>query len=339
MLNELKKMYWRAREYPPHLAQRWIKSMNPKPQAIAIGICSLLPYLNRLNLDGVLGLSTARICYSVWLRHLVTACRNGLNSAPSVVAELGPGNSLGVGIAALLTGADKYFAFDVVPHAGKEENIRILYELVDLFKSCAAIPDATELPEVKPYLDDYSFPFDVLSPVRLSETLNERRIEKIRASLVDPNLPDSMVRYKAPWLDSQVVVPESVDVIISQAVMEHVDDLQNVYRAMNGWLRPGGFVSHQIDFKSHGTAKYWNGHWTYSDFTWSVIRGRRPYLLNREPFSTHVRLLGEEGFHIVHTKKVRIESLISQNDLAHRFVTLSDDDFSTSSALVQAVKR
>lgn len=42
------------------------------------------------------------------------AYKNGLPVHPDTVAGLGPGDSLGFGLAALISGADKYFAFDVV---------------------------------------------------------------------------------------------------------------------------------------------------------------------------------------------------------------------------------
>ena len=47
----------------------------------------------------------------------------------------------------------------------------------------------------------------------------------------------------------------SVDMILSQAVMEHVEHLEQTYEAMRHWLKPGGLASHAIDFKSHGTAE------------------------------------------------------------------------------------
>ena len=90
-----------------------------------------------------------------------------------------------------------------------------------------------------------------------------------------------MVSYKAPWNAPDVIDDASVDLIFSQAVLEHVDDLQGVYAAMRKWLKPDGIMTHQIDFKCHGKANAWNGHWTYSDFVW---RGnRRPPIVPAEP--------------------------------------------------------
>ena len=61
-----------------------------------------------------------------------------------MVAELGPGDSLGIGFSALISGADKYFAFDVVEHANASRNFEIFDELVSLFKNKEDIPDDKE---------------------------------------------------------------------------------------------------------------------------------------------------------------------------------------------------
>ena len=44
-----------------------------------------------------------------------------------------------------------------------------------------------------------------------------------------------------------MIQKESVDMIYSQAVLEHVDELPGVYGAMRRWLQANGVMSHQID--------------------------------------------------------------------------------------------
>ena len=54
------------------------------------------------------------------------ANRNGiLNGVPAVIAELGPGNSLGVGLAGLISGAEKYYGLDVVKYSSSSETLSI----------------------------------------------------------------------------------------------------------------------------------------------------------------------------------------------------------------------
>lgn len=338
MLAELKRKYWQALEYPSIVASRALLRLDPQSRAIATGLASHFPSFGNFSLHGVIDSSSARSCYSVWLRHLTLAVRNGLGGRPSVLAELGPGNSLGVGIAALLSGVDQYLALDVVPHTRADQNLPLLEELVKLYRARVPIPDAKEFPSVKPYLESYEFPESLLSMDRLDAALGDGRVERIRFSLMHPEHPESMIQYRAPWLDARILEPDSVDMILSQAVMEHVDDLEGAYGAMRHWLRPGGVVSHQIDFKCHGLATEWNGHWRYSDLAWKVIRGRRPFLLNREPASTHLRLLARTGFRVVDKKSFSMTSSLGRMDLARRFRGLSEDDLTTSGLFVQAVR-
>ncbi len=77
--------------------------------------------------------SSARYCYATWLHHLVCADRQGLNNCPEAVAEIGPGSSLGVGLAALISGSHKYYALDDVQHATRGTNLKVFDELVRLF--------------------------------------------------------------------------------------------------------------------------------------------------------------------------------------------------------------
>tara|TARA_Y100001978_G_scaffold169276_1_gene158100 strand:+ start:1667 stop:2008 length:342 start_codon:yes stop_codon:yes gene_type:complete len=74
-----------------------------------------------------------RYCYSIWLRHLIKAHENGFNTFPKNVAEFGPGDTLGVGFAALLSGSSKYVAFNAQPSISTKRNLEIFEEVLDLF--------------------------------------------------------------------------------------------------------------------------------------------------------------------------------------------------------------
>ena len=177
----------------------------------------------------------------------------------------------------------------------------------------------------------------------MQSSLEENRLRTIRNAIINYGYHDSVsIKYRAPWFNSHSMHDCSVDLIYSQAVLEHVNDLLGTYKSMYKWLAPNGFMSHQIDFKCHGTAQNWNGHWSYNDFLWTLIKGKRLYLLNREPCSTHIRLQANVGFKVVDVKKVfgdnRNQS-IKRTDLSKRFASLSDEDFITSSAHLVSVRQ
>jgi Methyltransferase domain len=300
--------------------------------ALARGLATYVPGMARLHghVTHTGGSDSARYCYSVWLRHLVMSNQNGLCArVPDRVAELGPGDSIGIGLAALLCGADRYYGLDALPLANLRRNLVVFDELVDLFRARASIPDETEFPGVKPKLRSYDYPEALLT------VPDPDRIERIRSSIVYPTNPESMVRYVAPWWNPSVIESGGVNMIFSQAVLEHVNDLETAYSAMQAWLAPGGWLSHQIDFRSHGTAHEWNGHWTYGDRVWRLLRGHRAFLINREPHSTHVRLLREAGFTLVCDQTVP-GCAIARHRLAQRFASLSDSDLTISGAFIQA---
>ena len=81
---------------------------------------------------GTGGTVSAQYCYSVYLRHLVIADQHGLANDPRTVVELGPGDSIGIGLMALLTGAEQYYAVDQVRHASSATNLLVFDELAKL---------------------------------------------------------------------------------------------------------------------------------------------------------------------------------------------------------------
>jgi SAM-dependent methyltransferase len=256
---------------------------------------------------------------------------------PRVLAELGPGDSLGIGLAALLSGVERYYALDVVKYSDTEKNLPIFDELVRLFRRRAGRP-SVGWPDYDRYLDDKLFPGHILTASLLGDSLAPERVERIRSSLIDADPNDSMIAYMAPWSDERVVERGTVDAVISHAVLEHVTDPDAAYRALSQWLRPDGMMSHQIDLTSHGITREWNGHWSIPEPLWRVTLGKRPYLLNRMPCSVHVGLLEKHGFEIVHLMKKQREPGIDRSRLSGRWRELSDDDLACSDCFIIARK-
>lgn len=314
--------------------------MNIRP--ILKGISTFIPGLNALDTRGTGGSISARYCYSVWLRHLVMANENGLSTQPETIAELGPGDSFGIGLAALISGANKYYAFDVVRYSNNVRNVAIFDELINLFKKRENIPDEIEFPKVIPHLKSYGFPAHILTDERLKRTLRADRLEAIRMALLSSgNIMegDIQILYFVPWNNKDIIKHESIDMIYSQGVLEHIDDPSRTYSILYNWLKSSGYMSHIIDFGSHGLSKDWNGHWGISDLMWRLIEGKRSFMLNRLPHSTHIKFLHESNFQVSSDIEIKNISGIDRKDLAPKFRNMSDDDLTTEGVFIQAVKK
>ena len=308
-------------------------------RSVVKGMATWLPYLSSLANSNTGGTISARYCYSVWMRHLCTVTQTLGVFRPRCIAELGPGDSLGIGLAAMLCGVDRYYALDRKAFANSENNVPIFDELVALLRNRAPIPDDVEFPGVFPKLNSYGFPITVLDDAWLDRCLATTRVESIRRAVAGDMGSDEMIelRYFAPWDDSAAILPESVDWIFSQAVLEHVDNVVAAYANLMKWLRPGGLMSHAIDYTCHGLTSDWNGHWTVGDGVWRIARGKRSYLINRLPHSAHIQMIRACGFSIV--KEIRVGGkALDRTTCAPRFQYLSDDDLSTASAFIIALK-
>ncbi|WP_407429755.1 methyltransferase domain-containing protein [Arcticibacter sp.] len=312
----------------------WKEKLLP----VTIGLILHMPFVKTLLSYRTGGTIDSRYCYSVWLRHLrmLNTVRNGV---PKRVAELGPGDSLGIGFAALLSGCETIRAFDVIKYWNVDRNLKIFDELVVLFKNRAPIPDNREYPRVQPRIDSHEFPGNILSEDILKESLSDQRLEAIRKEIRDPDNPSNyLVRFFVPWDDYQVINPESVDFVYSQAVLEHVEDLDGTYIAFSKWLKKGGIMSHSIDFKCHRTTTSWNGHRTYREWEWKIVKGGRMFLINRLPYSVHRDLQGKHGFEVLKEIPVVMENRIPRHKFAQKFRNLSEEDMTTSGAYMLSVK-
>lgn len=306
------------------------------------GMLTCIPGIKKITKKKCSGeTSSAKYCYGVWLKHLVLLYDNGMNRFPETILELGPGASVGVGIAAVISGVGKYYAIDIAKYSEYESNIQIFEQLVAMFKGREAYPDVEGFPDIKPFLNEKGFPEEILSSEHLDACLDEKRLGVIR-SVLEGRKPendlDIDIKYVAQWGDSDIIGEASVDLIFSHAVLEHMDNITEVFPQMCRWLRRGGYMSHQIDFSCHGTADSWNGHWAYSDIVWNLIKGRRTYSINRLSYSFFENLLTENGFEITCIEKEIDKKGIERSKIAKKFRMISEDDLVCKGAFIQAKK-
>lgn len=269
-------------------------------------------------------------CYTVWFRHFKNLMKT-TDTIPKVVAELGSGDSLGTALCALLCGSEKIYSLEVYKYWDIKQNLRVFEELVQLFKQRKSIPTKEEYPLVVPELEDYTFPKDILTDELFKVTLAEDRLDAIRKELKDIDNPNNkFLRYYIPWNSSTVIQKGSVDFIFSQGVLQSVEDVEDTYTAMKKWLKPQGKMSHLIDFRSLKTSPRWNGHWTFSDREWKIIKGGRPFLTNRQPYSRHIGLHHKYGFNILHEIPLFLDNTLETDDFAPQFKYFNETDRTTS---------
>jgi SAM-dependent methyltransferase len=248
----------------------------------------------------------------------------GLDGVPGAVAELGPGLSFGVGLAALLAGAREHLALDVARDASPEVNHRLVDELGALFRARASLPGATEFPRVLPVpAGEPQWP-----------AFDQTRIRAVHQAL-DGEDSDIRIRYQVPWHD-EALPTGLADVVIAQAVMEHVMAPREVYAAIRRLLRPGGLFSFTIDFTAHGLTRAWNGHLAYAPSVWRVVRGTRRWTVNRLPLAAHLAALGEAGFDVLLAEREHGEGGIARGAVASALPPFSREDHRTSGAYVLA---
>lgn len=312
-----------------------------KGRTVLKGALSFIPgALRVLPRPGTGGSDSAAYCYGVWLKHLTLLVANGLDRLPLSIAELGPGDSIGTGLSAMLSGVDSYYALDVVPFSSVTRNLQIFDELVGYFRARAARPEKG-WPDFDDYLDGNLFPSHILTDEVLEQALAPDRIAAIREAIANPGAKRGgvSVDYRVPWSDPEVINRGGIDLIISHSVLEHVEALEKTYEALGLWLKSGGWMSHQIDFTAHGWSEKWNGYRADPEYLWRIARGRRPFLINRQPCSAHREMILSNGFEITCQLQEHRRDGIPRSRLSPRWRNLSDDDLLCSTLFVQARKK
>ena len=137
------------------------------------------------------------------------------------ILEIGPGDNLGVALKFLVTGASQVVCLDKFHVKRKLEQE---YELYRILRD-----------ELK---DSLKNRIDEIIKLKNGIKINPNKLNYICGIGID----------KA----KDILEQNSFDFIISRAVLEHIDNLDDAFSVMDDLLVPGGHMLHKIDFKDHG---------------------------------------------------------------------------------------
>ncbi len=141
--------------------------------------------------------------------------------AGASMLELGPGDNFGVALRLIAAGAERVTTLDrFITWRDPEQQRRIHRALVASLPAPEAERAAAALSE------DSRFGVD---PSRI------RVIQGVAAEDAPASLGE-----------------RSFEVIVSRAVLEHVNDLSRAFSAMDRMIAPGGLITHKVDLRDHG---------------------------------------------------------------------------------------
>jgi SAM-dependent methyltransferase len=134
------------------------------------------------------------------------------------------------------------------------------------------------------------------------------------------------VRFEACDVAKSSVAPQSLALLVSFAVLEHVDDLPGVCRKLYDSLVPGGLAFHFVDLADHRS--YRDSQYHPLSF---LTEEDAPANMNRIRAHDQIRVQIETGFDIV--KQNRVNADIPdriRSKLLPRFAAMEERDMSTT---------
>ena len=112
------------------------------------------------------------------------------------------------------------------------------------------------------------------------------------ASIALANVETAKIRRARSFAE---IAPTSIDLLLSNSVLEHVRDTVTFFADCARVLAPGGVMLHRVDYRDH-FFKYPYGFLTFSDATWS--RWLDPGDLPRWRLPDHLSALVDAGFSV-----------------------------------------
>ena len=152
-----------------------------------------------------------------WERALSNYVGEGASLADCTVAEIGPGPDLGTGVVMLWRGARRYAAFDSSPLAQRTAP-RFYQALLERLNYSDPSPEKT--------------------------AMVQRELERLSAGRPE------RLEY-LPGRGPEALAERGVNLVVSQAVLEHVEDLEGLLSVLSAVTTQGALFVAEVDFQTH----------------------------------------------------------------------------------------
>jgi hypothetical protein len=287
-------------------------------KAIIKGVITFIPGVSSLLIKWQIkskhSASNPEFSYAFWLSLLVYFKENGITPNLNQIGEIGTGGLFGIGICALLTGSEKYHALEIEDVYDKENNLKLLDEIVLLFKKKTPISDKFKQMNIE--IENHEFPEDLIKPFYLKENI----ISDIKNDLLTDCSKSKKIKIIKKW---EIADTLNLNLIFSRAAMEHVENPNDVYKRIAFQLKEKSYMFHDIEFHSHGVTTKCNEHFIIPNLLWKIIYGRRDYYLNRWDLKKHLSAIMENKFNIVKTTKKMINLATTDEQLLYGAVVMA----------------
>jgi len=274
-------------------------------KALLKGTLTYIPGINSIlrNKKSEHSCSDSFFCYNLWLRILVHLHQNGEGHRFCRIGEIGNGGSLGVGLCALLSGSEEYYSFEIKEYSSPELNIKLLDELIILFKNKTPISKKLR---ININVNNLGFPEELID----HKYLDISYIEELRNDLLSAS--QKKIHIINNWYNYSSL---NLDLIYSRAVLEHVFDPSVVYKSAVNNLSQNRIMLHDIELHSHGVTTDPDGHYNIPEKLWRIIFGKREYYLNRWTYEDHKSEILKQNCSIIATSLHYVQSNKKNNVL------------------------
>ena len=230
----------------------------------------------------------------------------GMTFKDKQIVELGPGNSIALALNCLCNGAQKYQMVDKYPRIFKNDKQK-----------------ESILEQIAYFENKYSHNLnDFVNKITLK--FNQEKLTYVKNSVED----------------LRTISSDSIDLILSISVFEHVKDVETSFQEMNRILKMDGVMYHKIDLRDHYNFDNPFKFLKYSDFLWNNFLTKEGFsYTNRLRVDDFEDVLAKHGFEIVELDKVIFEGVLPDKcRLNGRFRNKDDDDLQVIGMTILAKK-